>query len=48
LIGEDNKNFKRKLIQNIDKVNSWLSPINLQIQIAPKRKSVQKERKEKE
>lgn len=36
LLGENPSNFKRKLVQNIEKINSWLEPLNLQIQIAPK------------
>jgi hypothetical protein len=36
LLGENPSNFKRKLVQNIDKINGWLEPLNLQIQIAPK------------
>lgn len=36
LLGENPSNFKRKLIQNIDKLNIWLDPLNLEIQIAPK------------
>jgi hypothetical protein len=36
LLGENPSNFKRKLIQNIEKLNKWLEPLNLQIQIAPK------------
>jgi hypothetical protein len=38
-LGENPSNFKRKLIQNIDKINKWLDPLNLQIQIAPKSES---------
>jgi hypothetical protein len=37
LIGENPSNFKRKLIQNVEKLNKWLEPLNLEIQI--KRKS---------
>jgi hypothetical protein len=36
LLGENPSNFKRKLVQNIEKLNKWLEPLNLQIQIAPK------------
>jgi hypothetical protein len=43
ILGENTSNFKRKLVQNIEKINKWLEPLNLQIQIAPKeRKSVGK------
>lgn len=35
LLGENPSNFKRKLVQNIDKLNKWLEPLNLEIQIAP-------------
>lgn len=36
LLGENPSNFKRKLVQNIEKLNKWLEPLNLQILIAPK------------
>jgi hypothetical protein len=36
LLGENPSNFKRKLIQNVERINNWLEPLNLQIQIAPK------------
>lgn len=36
LLGENPSNFKRKLVQNIDKINKWIEPLNLEIQIAPK------------
>jgi hypothetical protein len=46
LLVENPSNFKRKLVQNIEKLNKWLEPLNLQIQIAPKeRKSVGKKQK---
>jgi hypothetical protein len=49
LLGENSSNFKRKLVQNIEKLNKWLEPLNLQIQIAPKeRKSVGKKTKERD
>ena len=35
--GHDNKNFKRKLLANIDKLNNWLEPLGLEIQIALKK-----------
>jgi len=35
--GHDNKNFKRKLLANIDKVNSWIEPLGLEILIALKK-----------
>jgi hypothetical protein len=35
LLGENPSNFKRKLIQNVERINNWLEPLNLQIQIAP-------------
>jgi len=45
LLGENPSNFKRKLIQNIEKLNKWLDPLNLKIQVAPKeRKSVGKKK----
>ncbi|MEC7753811.1 MAG: hypothetical protein VYB44_07260 [Bacteroidota bacterium] len=46
-IGQNPSNFKRQLIKNIEKLNKWLSPINLQIQIAPKGESGAGKRKEK-
>jgi hypothetical protein len=36
LLGENPSNFKRKLIWNIDKINKWLSPLNLEIVIRQK------------
>jgi hypothetical protein len=48
LLGENPSNFKRKLVQNIDKINSWLEPLNLQIQIAPKSEGGEKKIKEKD
>jgi hypothetical protein len=48
LLGENPSNFKRKLIQNIDKINGWLNPLNLQIQIAPKSESGKEKIKEKD
>jgi hypothetical protein len=47
LIGENPSNFKRKLLQNIDKLNRWLEPLNLQIQIAPKSESGEEKNKRK-
>ena len=35
--GYDHKNFKRTLLTNIDKVNKWLEPLGLEIQIALKK-----------
>ena len=35
--GHDNKNFKRKLLANIDKVNSWIQPLGLETLIALKK-----------
>lgn len=49
LLGENPSNFKRKLVQNIQKLNEWLEPLNLQILIAPKSESaVGKKIKEKD
>ena len=31
--GQDKSNFKRKLLANIDKINNWLRPLNLEIKI---------------
>ena len=35
-LGENPSNFKRKLLQNIEKLNRWIEPLGLEIQIAPK------------
>lgn len=35
-IGQNPSNFKRQLVKKMDQLNHWLSPLNLQIQIAPK------------
>lgn len=35
--GQDYSNFKRKLTGNLQKINGWLAPLNLEIKIAPKR-----------
>jgi predicted phosphoadenosine phosphosulfate sulfurtransferase len=48
LLGENPSNFKRKLLQNIDKINNWLEPLNLQIQVVPKVESGEKKIKEKD
>jgi hypothetical protein len=48
LIGENPSNFKRKLIQNIEKLNKWLEPLNLQILITPKDETVYVKKKRKE
>jgi hypothetical protein len=47
LLGENPSNFKRKLIQNIEKLNKWLEPLNLQIQIAPKSEGREEKNKKK-
>jgi hypothetical protein len=36
LLGENPSNFKRKLFWNIDKINRWLSPLNLELVIREK------------
>lgn len=33
ILSEDSSNFKRKFSQNIDKLNKWLEPLNLQVTI---------------
>ena len=33
LLGENPSNFKRKLIQNIEKLNKWIKPLGLKIKI---------------
>lgn len=48
LLGENPSNFKRKLVQNIERLNKWLEPLNLQIQIAPKSKGGEEKIKEKD
>jgi hypothetical protein len=35
-LDENPSNFKRKLLWNIDKINRWLSPLNLEIVIRKK------------
>ena len=35
-IGQDSSNFKRKLLRNIEKINNWLKPLNLEITITDK------------
>lgn len=36
-IDQNPSNFKRQLYKKIDQLNHWLSPLNLQIKIAPKK-----------
>jgi hypothetical protein len=36
ILGENPSNFKRKLFWNIDKINRWLSPLNLELVIREK------------
>lgn len=47
-MGKDPKNFKRTMIQNIKKINEWLFPLNLQIQILPNGEIGEEKRKEKD
>lgn len=35
-LGKNPKNFKRTFNGLINKINSWLSPLNLEIKIVPK------------
>lgn len=35
--GHDSSNFKRKLIANIDKINSWLEPLGIELQMVLKK-----------
>jgi hypothetical protein len=35
-LGENPSNFKRKLLWNIDKINKWISPLNLELVIREK------------
>lgn len=37
LQGENHKNFKRKIEQNIERLNKWIEPLGLEIQIALKK-----------
>ena len=46
-LGQNPSNFKRQLVKKIDQLNHWLSPLNLQIQIAPKGESGNKKEKKK-
>lgn len=34
--GYDKSNFKRKFYQNIEKINHWLEPLGLEVQIVKK------------
>ena len=36
-IGHDKSNFKRKLFSNINKINNWLGPLDLEIKIVLKK-----------
>jgi hypothetical protein len=35
--GHDHKNFKRKLLANIEKINRWLEPLGIEIQMVLKK-----------
>lgn len=35
--GENSRNFKRKILQNIERLNKWLEPAGMQIQIVLKK-----------
>lgn len=35
--GHDHKNFKRKLLANIDKLNNWLEPLGIELQMVLKK-----------
>lgn len=35
--GHDHKNFKRKLLANIDKINIWLDPLGIELQMVLKK-----------
>jgi hypothetical protein len=37
LQGENKYNFRRKILQNIDRLNKWLEPAGMQIQIVLKK-----------
>ena len=34
--GHDKSNFKRKINQNISRLNKWLEPLNLEVKIVEK------------
>lgn len=36
-IGENKRNFKRKLDSNINKINNWIQPLGLEIKIVTKK-----------
>lgn len=38
LLGENPSNLKRKLVQNVKRLNKWLEPLYLEIQIVSKLK----------
>lgn len=38
--GYDKSNFKRKLYQNLEKLNKWLEPLELEIKIVKKDSNV--------
>lgn len=48
LLGENPSNLKRKLVQNIQKLNKWLEPLDMQIKIAPKSEGGEEKIKEKD
>lgn len=35
--GHNKKNFKRKLLANIEKINGWLEPLGIEIQMILKK-----------
>jgi len=35
--GHDHKNFKRKLLANINKLNKWLEPLGFELQMVLKK-----------
>jgi hypothetical protein len=47
LLGENPSNFKRKLVQNVERINKWLEPLNLQILIASKSEGGEEKNKRK-
>jgi len=37
--GHSPKNFKRKLLANIDKLNNWIEPLGIELQVILKKQS---------
>jgi len=39
VFNQNPKNFKRRILQNIDRLNKWLEPLGLELRLVVKRKS---------